>query len=94
VLMPLIGIISGGVNLGGLKVQIGGTDLKPIYLAYGSFIQTTIDFLIIALVIFMMVRTMKKLQKPAEPTTKNCPFCTMQVALIATRCPHCTSQLQ
>ncbi len=93
VLMPFIGIISGGVNLGGLKVQIGGTDLKPIHLAYGSFIQTTIDFLIIALVIFLMVRVMKKLQKPAVPTAKNCPFCTMSVPLAATRCPHCTSQL-
>jgi len=93
-LMPFIGIVSGGVNLNSLKVQIGGTDLKPIYLAYGSFVQTTIDFLIIALVIFLMVRVINKLQKPAPVTTKNCPFCTMPVPLAATRCQHCTSQLQ
>lgn len=94
VLMPLIGIVSGGVNLSGLKVQIGGTDLKPIYLAYGSFVQATIDFLIIALVIFLMIRAVSKLQKPVAPTTKDCPFCTMPVPLAATRCQHCTSQLQ
>ncbi len=92
-LMPVISLISGGVNLAGLKVQIGGTDAKPVFLTYGSFVQATIDFLIIAAVVFLLVRAVSKLKKPTAPTTKNCPFCTMAVGLAATRCPHCTSQL-
>jgi large conductance mechanosensitive channel len=67
-----------------------------VTLNYGAFINTIITFLIVALAIFLLVRAVNKLyQRPAEPTpdTKPCPFCTMSVARAATRCPHCTSQL-
>lgn len=64
IIMPVIGLISGGVNLSGLKVRIGGTEAVPVNLTYGNFIQAAIDFLIIAAVIFIMVRAMNKFQKP------------------------------
>jgi len=93
VLMPAIGILIGGVNFVGEQVKIGGTDAEPVYLMYGNFVQAAIDFIIIAAVIFLMVRMLSKLQKPAEATAKPCPRCRMNVALTATRCPHCTSEL-
>ncbi|MBR6360640.1 MAG: MscL family protein, partial [Clostridia bacterium] len=65
--------------------------------AYGNFIQAIIEFLIIALCIFLMVKGVNKLRKPepeAAPTTKVCPFCKSEIALDATRCPHCTSALE
>lgn len=96
VLMPVIGLILGGVDFSGLKVKIGGTVASPVNLTYGKFIQAAIDLLIIAAAIFLLVRMISKLQKPASPaaaTTKPCPRCTMNVALAATRCPHCTSEI-
>jgi large conductance mechanosensitive channel len=63
---------------------------------YGSFIQTVIDFLIIAFVIFMIVKAASSMQKPAPaaaPTTKDCKYCLSAIPLKATRCPNCTSQL-
>jgi large conductance mechanosensitive channel len=93
IIMPVVGIIGGGVNFTTLKVKIGGTIDKPVNLNYGNFIQATIDFLIIAAVIFIMVRLINKMQRPAMVTTKPCPRCTMNVALGATRCPHCTSDI-
>lgn len=95
VITPFISLLTGGIDFSGLKVRIAGSDAAPIYLTYGKFIQTTIDFLIIAVVIFVMVRIINKMQPPAiVPTTiKPCPRCTMSVALAATRCPHCTSDI-
>ncbi len=92
-LMPFIGVISGGINLTGIKVQIGGTDAKPIFLMYGTFLQALIDFLIIALVIFLLIRFVNRVQKPVTPMTKTCRYCASTVPLAATRCPQCTSQL-
>jgi large conductance mechanosensitive channel len=93
VLMPLIGLILGGVNFTALAVTLG--DAK---LTYGNFIQALIDFLIIALVIFLLVKGLNKLTKkpapaPAEPTTKECPHCFTTIPIKATRCPNCTSEL-
>ena len=63
---------------------------------YGVFVNTIINFIIVAFVLFLMVRSMNKLRRkeeaPAEPTTKDCPFCLSQISIKATRCPHCTSQ--
>ncbi|HTO53860.1 MAG TPA: large-conductance mechanosensitive channel protein MscL [Myxococcota bacterium] len=75
VLMPVIGIVMGGVNFGGLALQIGGSDAAPVLLKYGSFIQAIIDFLIIAFCVFMLVRFVNALQKPkaaapAPPTAQ------------------------
>ncbi len=92
VIMPIIGLLLGGVNFSGLSVTIGEAAIK-----YGQFIQAIVDFLIIAFVIFLMVKRINKLRKPApapaEPTTKECPYCLSTIPVKATRCPHCTSQL-
>ena len=70
-------------------------------LAYGSFLSAVINFLITAFVIFCLVKFINKLgdtlhhkeETPAAPTTKKCPFCKSEIAIDATRCPHCTSKL-
>ena len=64
VLMPLIGVIMGGINFAGLAVQIGGTAEAPVLLKYGAFIQAILDFLIIAFCVFMLVRAVNAVQKP------------------------------
>lgn len=70
-----------------------------VTLNYGAFINTIISFLIVAFALFLVVRAINRLQEeklepvPAAPSEKDCPYCRMSVALDATRCPHCTSQL-
>lgn len=91
VLMPLIGLLIGGIDFTGLAITVGSAQVK-----YGSFIQSVFDFTIIAFVIFLLVRAMNKLQRPAPaaaPTTKECPYCFSTIPIKATRCPNCTSQL-
>ncbi len=91
VLFPLIGLLLGGVNISELSLTV-----KDAVIKYGAFLQSIIDFVVIAFVIFMIIRTMNKLQKPApaaEPTTKECPHCFTAIPLKAHRCPNCTSQL-
>jgi large conductance mechanosensitive channel len=93
ILMPLIGLLLGGLDFSGLSVAVG-----EAVIAYGAFIQAIVDFLIVAFVIFLLVRAMNKMKKPApaapaEPTTKECPYCFSAIPLKATRCPNCTSQL-
>ncbi|GAB4494999.1 MAG: large conductance mechanosensitive channel protein MscL [Anaerolineales bacterium] len=94
ILMPLIGLVLGGVNFAEQAIQIGDASVK-----WGAFVQAVIDFIIIAFVIFLIVKAANKAKKqepapaPAEPTTKECPFCLSTVSLKATRCPYCTSQL-
>jgi large conductance mechanosensitive channel len=107
IIMPPIGLLLGKVQFTSLFIDLSGkgytsleaakTDGAPV-LAYGNFIQTTIDFLIVAFVIFLMVRAINRLTapKPAPapaPTTKECPYCLSTIPLKATRCPNCTSQL-
>ena len=91
ILMPIIGLIIGGIDFTGLKLTVGSAAVN-----YGTFIQNVVDFLIIAFVVFLMVRGLARLEKPAPvaaPTTKECPYCFSTVPLKATRCPNCTSQL-
>ena len=91
VLMPLIGLVMGGVNFADLSFTVGAAVVK-----WGAFVQSIVDFVIVAFVIFMIVRAMNRMQKPAPvaaPTTKECPYCFSIVPLKATRCPNCTSQL-
>jgi len=65
---------------------------------YGVFLNNVISFLIVAFVMFLLIRGINRLQKeeqaPAEPTTKECPYCFSTIPLKATRCPHCTSELE
>lgn len=95
ILMPLIGILLGGVNFSDLSATVGNAEVK-----YGIFLQSVFDFLIIAFVIFVMIKQIskvtdkfKKEEKEVEPTEKVCPFCKSTIAIDATRCPHCTSEL-
>ena len=95
ILMPLIGILIGGVNFSDLSATVGNAEVK-----YGIFLQSVFDFLIIALVIFIMIKQItkvtdkfKKEEEEAAPTEKVCPFCKSTIAIDATRCPHCTSEL-
>lgn len=91
VLMPLIGLLLGGISFANLSVSVGDA-----VVAYGLFIQAIVDFVIVAFVIFLLVRAMNRMKKPAptaEPTTKECPHCFTTISIKAKRCPNCTSQL-
>jgi large conductance mechanosensitive channel len=92
ILMPVIGLIIGGVNFSGLSLKVGDA-----VIAWGLFVQTIFDFLIIAFVIFLIVKIsnqVKKAPAPADPTTKDCPYCYSMIPIKATRCAHCTSELK
>ena len=90
IIMPLIGLLIGGIDFKSLAFQIGSAKIT-----YGAFIQNVVDFIIVAFVIFLIVRTMNrfKKQEPTTPTTKECPYCFTTIPLKATRCPNCTSEL-
>lgn len=92
ILMPLVGLLMGGVNFSELSVTVGSATIM-----WGLFLQTVVDFLIIAFVIFVIVKSansMKKTPPPADPTTKECPHCFSTISIKATRCPNCTSELK
>lgn len=99
ILTPLLGIF-GGTDFSSLHVTLGSGENAPV-LYYGNFITAVINFLITALVIFLLIKginavgdkLLHKKEEPAAPTTKKCPFCKSEIAIDATRCPHCTSQL-
>jgi large conductance mechanosensitive channel len=105
VIMPPIGLALGRVDFKDLFITLGGQSYPTLaaaktagapVIAYGQFLNTVINFLIIAFVIFLIVRAASRFQKPAPaaaPTTKDCRFCCTPVPTGATRCPHCTSQL-
>ena len=91
VLMPLIGLLLGGINFSELSFTV-----KDAVVNYGAFIQSIVDFVIVAFVIFLLVRAMNNMKKPApaaDPTTKECPYCNTTISIKAKRCPNCTSQL-
>ena len=89
---------AGGFDFSGLCIALGeGEDAATIN--YGSFISAIINFLLIALVIFLIIKAInkvsrKKKEETPAPTTKECPYCKEQIAMEATRCPHCTSELE
>lgn len=95
ILTPFISFLTGGNDFTGLKVQVASSDVGPVYMTYGKFIQATIDFVIIALVIFLLVKMISKMQSPAvvPATTKECPRCKTSINVAATRCPNCTSDI-
>lgn len=96
VINPILGLF-GGMNFDQLTWNITG----DVTLYYGKFITAVVNFLIMALIVFLMVKVMntamsriQKTEPPKAPTTKKCPFCKSEIAIEATRCPHCTSQLE
>ena len=111
IITPLITLITGKVSVKELFIALDGNEYESLEaateagvatLGYGLFIQAIIDFIIIAFVIFLMVKAINRVRdigkKPveevkAEPTTKQCPYCKSEINIEATRCPNCTSQL-
>lgn len=97
IVSPLLGLLTGGIDFSSLNIPLGEGEEAAV-LAYGSFIAAIINFLLVALVIFLLVKGMNKLAKkkeeePAAPTTKKCPYCFEEIAIEATKCPHCTSDI-
>ncbi len=112
VIMPVISLITGGIDFSNLFIQLSGdTEYETLAAAqeagvatinYGNFISAVINFLIMAFVIFLMVKSINAVRakfekKPEEkeeaPTTKTCPFCCSEIAIDAVKCPHCTSDI-
>lgn len=113
-IMPVVSMFTGKVDFANMFIALDGNTYATLedakaatsVVAYGQFITQVINFVILALVIFMMVKMVNKLRTaaekpeeapapaaPAEPTEKTCPFCQSTISIKATRCPHCTSEL-
>src|SRR5687768_12416851 len=91
ILMPVVGLALGGVNFTEKTITFGAAVVK-----WGVFLQTIIDFLIVAFIIFLIVKGINKLKKappPPDATTKECPYCFSTIPIKATRCPNCTSEI-
>ncbi len=109
--MPVISLATKGLDFSKLFVALDGQEYATLeaaqeagaaVLTYGNFISAVINFLIMAFVVFCLVKAInavadkakkKEEEAPAAPTTKECPFCKSEIAIEATRCPHCTSEL-
>lgn len=108
ILMPPIGLLLGNMDFSNLFVNLSGKSYATLAeakaagaatISYGIFINHIIDFTIVAFAIFVLVRQINKLRRqpeavPAEPTTKECPYCLSNISMKAIRCPHCTSELK
>lgn len=98
IISPVIGLFTR-MNFDQLSVQIPYTD---VIIKYGAFITSVINFLIMALIIFLIVKVINKImtfgrkkeEQTQEETTKECPYCKSEISIDATRCPHCTSKLE
>ena len=105
VIMPPIGLLLGNVDFKDLFISLSGQSFPTLaaakaagapIIAYGQFLNTVVNFVIVGFVIFVVVRSASKMQKPAPPaapTTKDCAFCFTPIPIPAKRCPHCTSEL-
>ena len=105
IVMPPIGVLLGQMDFKDLFVSLKGGSFATLaaakaagapVIAYGQFLNTVINFLIVAFVIFLVVRSAAKMQRapaPAAPVTKDCPYCCSAIPIPASRCPHCTSEL-
>jgi len=108
ILMPPIGKILGGIDFSNFFIPLSSGNYPTLADAqkagiptinYGIFLNTIINFLIISFAIFLMIKQINKLKRkeekaPAEPTTKNCPFCATDIPIKAKKCPNCTSDLE
>ena len=112
IIMPIITLVTGGIDFNNWFIALASIHYKTLAEAqeagaatfnYGAFITVVLDFLILAFIIFMMVKGMNKLaekaipkkeEKPKEPTTKKCPYCLSEIPIKASKCPHCTSELE
>lgn len=97
VCMPLVARLIGGIDFTFLNIPLAEGEEAPV-LAIGSFIMNVVNFLLVALCVFLVIKAVnkfrnKKEEETAAPTTKKCPFCQEEISIDATRCPHCTSEL-
>ena len=105
ILMPPIGLLLGGIDFSNLYVALNGAAYPSLAAAqeagaptinYGLFLNNVVDFLIVAFVVFLLVRAINRMSKPKSapeaPSTKICPYCYSGIAIKATRCPQCTSE--
>jgi large conductance mechanosensitive channel len=107
IIMPPIGLLLNGINFSDLFISLNGQSYASLADAqnagaptinYGVFINTLLDFIIVAFIIFLFVRQMNRWKKqpeaePEQPTTKDCPYCFTSIPLRASRCPNCTSEI-
>jgi large conductance mechanosensitive channel len=104
VIMPPIGLLMGGLDFKDYFIALRPTELQTLaevktagipVIAYGQFLNTVFNFLIVAFCIFLLVKQINRSQKPADdaPSTKECPFCASGISIKAVRCPNCTSAL-
>jgi len=106
VLMPPIGLVLGRVDFASLFVNLSGSSYPSVAAAkaagaptlnYGLFLQAMVDFVIVAFVIFLLVRQVNRWTRPvpapAAPTTRDCPYCLLAIPIKATRCAHCTADV-
>ena len=103
IIMPPIGLLLGGVDFSEIFINLSGIAYETLAAAteagaptikIGVFINTILDFVIVAFAIFMVIRQMNKMKKapaPADPTTKDCPHCLSAIPIAASKCAHCTS---
>jgi large conductance mechanosensitive channel len=105
IIMPPIGLVLGKVDFKSLFLPLDGKSYETLdaarkasapVIAYGAFLNTVVNFLIVAFVIFLIVKAANRMKKPAvavPATTKDCPYCATAIPLAARKCPHCTSAL-
>ena len=111
IVMPLISLLTGGIDFSNWFLVLGEGDFATAAAAkeagvatlnYGTFLSTALDFLIMAFVIFLIIKGInsvtekfkkEKTEEPAAPTTKVCPYCKSEIDIAATKCPHCTSDV-
>jgi large conductance mechanosensitive channel len=101
VIMPPIGMLLGNADFSNLTITLKEktTDAAAVAVKYGAFINTILDFIIVAFVIFILIKQMNRLKQkeetsPLAPISKECPKCYSSISIKATRCPYCTSELQ
>lgn len=108
ILMPPIGLITGGVDFSNLYINLSGEDYNSLAeaieagaptLNYGTFLNSIISFLIVGFAVFLLVQAYNRMREQPEtaeapPTEKNCPFCQLPVPISAIKCGHCTSALE
>ena len=105
IIMPIVGKAAGNVDFANLYVNLSGQAYESANAAreagaaaiyYGAFINNLVNFLLIAFVVFLLIKAYMRMQRPKEvgpPTTKDCPRCRTSIPIEATRCPNCTSEL-
>ena len=107
IIMPPLGMLLGGVDFSNLFINLSGESYPSLAAAqaagaatinYGVFLNVLINFILVALAMFFLIKVVNRLMKakeeaPAAPTTKECPHCATEIPIKATRCPHCTSEL-